>query len=425
MRVLFLTHRLPYAPNRGDRARAYHMVRVLAPVTSLHVVSLVHDEAEAAQSRIVRDLGAEVSAFLVPRWKNRIRALPRLAGSTPLTHLLLDAPGIGSALEHLAAEHRPDVVLAYCSSMAKFAMAPVFRNTPMVLDMVDVDSAKWRALALTSSWPMSAIYQREARTLRRFERLAALRARQTLVINEREAAELRAFAPEASIRVMGVGVDLAGLQPTGPATSAPMVVFCGVMNYTPNIEGVLWFARQVWPRIRATRPDARFCIVGAEPVEEVRRLSTLDGSITVTGTVPDVRRYLWDSAVSVAPLLTARGMQNKVLEAIAAGLPVVVTTAVSEGLPEGVRPPAARPTRRRTSRKRCWRCSPCRAISGARSRSERTSSCSPGTTNYRPFLPSWQTPRERRGPRARFRRPRHLNPFLRDEIGDSVSGSGL
>jgi len=337
VRVLFLTHRLPYAPNRGDRARAYHIVRVLAPVSALHVASLVHNEDEAGRTQAVRDLGAEVSAFRVPWLSNRLRAVSRLAGSTPLTHMLLDAPGIDAALERIVAEQRPDVVLAYCSSMAKFAMAPALRQTPMVLDMVDVDSEKWSALAQTAAWPMSAIYHREARTLRAFERLAVRHARRTIVINEREGVVLRAISPDAAISIVHNGVDLAGLRPRGSPSTAPVVVFCGVMNYTPNVEGVLWFAGHVWPRVLDARPTAQFFVVGADPGPEIRRLAQTHASITVTGTVPDVRRYLWDSAVSVAPLLTARGTQNKVLEAIAAGLPVVVTTPVMEGLPEMTR----------------------------------------------------------------------------------------
>jgi polysaccharide biosynthesis protein PslH len=336
VRVLFLTHRLPYAPNRGDRARAYHMVRLLAPFVELRVISLVHDDDEAAQTPQVRALGAAVSVFRVPQWKNRLRALPRLVGSTPLTHLLLDAPGIEPALERVAAEHQADVVLAYCSGMAKFAMAPFFRDVPLVLDMVDVDSAKWNALALTASWPMSAVYKREARTLRTFEAMAVQRARRTLVISERERAVLSAMSPGAPISVVENGVDFAGLKPSGAPASAAVVVFCGVMNYAPNVEGVLWFARDVWPLVLAAMPDARFSVVGADPVDEIRRLSAAHASITVTGTVADVRRHLWDSAVSVAPLLTSRGTQNKVLEAVAAGLPTVVTTPVSEGLPAAI-----------------------------------------------------------------------------------------
>jgi sugar transferase (PEP-CTERM/EpsH1 system associated) len=336
MNVVFLTHRLPYAPNRGDRARAYHTVRLLAPRVKLEVISLVHDEEEAAEVGRVRGLGAQVATFEVPKWANRLRAVSRLAGSRPLTHFLLDAPGIADALAQLVANRRPDVVLAYCSGMARFAMTPPLSTCPLVVDFVDVDSAKWLALSRDREWPMSWIYTREARTLGNFERQAARRARQSIVVNRREADLLTALAPGAAVRIISNGVDLAGLRPTTAPSEGAEIVFCGVMNYPPNVDGVHWFAREIWPLIRAGRPDARLVVVGSDPVDSIRQLAGTDSRITVTGAVQDVRTYLWHAAVSVAPLRTARGLQNKVLEAIAAGVPTVVTSEVQEGLPREV-----------------------------------------------------------------------------------------
>jgi glycosyltransferase involved in cell wall biosynthesis len=169
--------------------------------------------------------------------------------------------------------------------------------------------------------------------LGRFEGYAAMRARHSVVVNQREADLLAALAPAARVSVLSVGVNLADLRPAGPPAAAAEVVFCGVMNYAPNVEGVRWFAHDVWPRIRKERPDAHFSIVGSSPVEYVRRLANPQSGISVTGTVPDVRPYVWRAAVSVAPLKTARGVQNKVLEALAGGVPAVVTSPVAEGLP--------------------------------------------------------------------------------------------
>ena len=334
MRVLFLTHRLPYAPNRGDRTRAYHIIQSLASRTELEVVSFVHDADEAAQADRARALGVRVSIFEVPRWLNRMKAIPQLAGHRPLTHMLLDAPGFVARLRQITAERPPDVVLAYCSGMARFAVIPPLSQFPLVVDFVDVDSAKWEALAEHSSWPMRWIYRREARVLGPFEGEAALRARHSVVVNHREARLLKSLAPSAKVSVLPVGVSLHDLRPAGPPAAAPELVFCGVMNYAPNVEGVLWFAREVWPLVRRAQPDAHFSIVGSDPLESVRHLAKPDAGITVTGTVPDVRPHLWRAALSVAPLKTARGVQNKVLEALASGLPTVVTTPVAGGLPD-------------------------------------------------------------------------------------------
>ncbi|MCU1385640.1 MAG: hypothetical protein JWL71_4337 [Acidobacteria bacterium] len=338
MRVLFLTHRLPYAPNRGDRVRAFHIVRALAPRVQLELVSLAHDDDELAQAEGMRGLGVRVTALRVPAARNYAGAAVRLAGKRPLTHLLLDAPGLRAALTQIVSDRPPDVVLAYCSGMARFALEPPLAGLPLVVDLVDVDSEKWAALSRSAAAPRRWIYRREARYLRQFERRLARHAQATLVVNERERAAFDEIAPGADIRVVPNGVDLEPLAPASPPDERPRVVFCGVMNYAPNVEAVLWFAREVWPAIRRRRPDARFVVVGSEPTAAIRALASADDGIDVTGTVPDVRRHLWDSAAAVAPLLTARGVQNKVLEAIAAGLPAVVTPPVFEGLPASVRP---------------------------------------------------------------------------------------
>ena len=336
MKVLFLTHRLPYAPNRGDRIRAYHLIRTLAPRTSLEVVSLVHDDQEMSRVDDVRALGARVTAVRTSPVRGYASAAISLPGSKPLTHALLDAPGIRAALAEIVRERRPDVVLAYCSGMARFAFEAPLDGLPVVIDFVDIDSEKWAALGKTSAWPKRVIYRREARTLGRFEAEAANRARASLVVTERERVALRQIAPDANVHVIGNGVSLEHLRPAGAPTETPRVVFCGVMDYQPNVDGVLWFAREIWPQIRRRVPGAEFVVVGANPVASVQQLAGNDSGIVVTGTVPDVREYLWDAAMSVAPLLTARGLQNKVLEALAAGLPAIVTPQVWDGLPAAV-----------------------------------------------------------------------------------------
>ncbi len=338
MKVLLLTHRLPYAPNRGDRIRAYHLLQAIARSGDVHLVSLVHDELEESHAAGLRGLAASVTTVRVPALRNRARAVGRLAGETPLTHLLLDAPRLRHDVEAVAQLHPPDVVLAFCSGMAPLALEPPLSGLPLVLDMVDVDSAKWADLARVSRGPMSWVYAREARLLGAFERRASERASATLVTTAHEHETLAAMAPAARVHVVANGIDVDRFRPKRMPVGEPTVVFCGVMSYGPNRQAALWFARQVWPLVKARRPDARFTIVGAAPDAEVQALPDQDDSIRVTGAVTDVRPFLWRAALAVAPLQIARGVQNKVLEAVAAGLPCVVTPVVAKGLPPEVMP---------------------------------------------------------------------------------------
>jgi sugar transferase (PEP-CTERM/EpsH1 system associated) len=342
MKVLVLTHRLPYAPNRGDRVRAHHIVKLLAARADVHVVSLVHDAEEADHADTLRQIGVAVSTALVPRVRNLVSAALALPTDTPLTHALLHAPGMPAAIDRAIAGWSPDVVLAYCTGVAPFALAPPLAGLPLVLDVVDVDSAKWASFADATSFPRSWIYRREARWLGAFERRAVRAAAASTVVNERERDTLLRVCRGADVHVVPNGVDVSALTPHDPPAYEERVIFTAVFDYAPNTDGAIWFARRVWPLVRAARPSATLTLAGASPTRAVRQLAAADPSIEVTGAVADMRPYLWRSAIAVAPIHQARGVQNKVLEAAAAGLPSVVTSPVWKGLPQEVLPACRR-----------------------------------------------------------------------------------
>jgi polysaccharide biosynthesis protein PslH len=333
MRVLFLTHRLPYAPNRGDRIRAHYILRALRAHARVALVSLVHDGEEARHVDLIRDLVDEVHLAPVRRIRNGVAAAGALLTTKPLTHALLDSAAISGVLQTIMAARRPDVVLAYGSGMARFAVEPPLAEVPLVVDLVDVDSRKWKNLAVRTLAPMRWIYRREARWLSRFEAQLARSAFATTVVNRREQAALRAIAPDARVEVVQVGIDHEHLKPISGPADAPGVVFCGVMNYAPNVEAAVWLARDVWPLVRNRCVDARLMLVGSSPVAAVRRLASPERGIEVTGAVPDVRPFLWNAALATAPLQVAQGVQTKVLEAVGAGLPAIITSVVADGLP--------------------------------------------------------------------------------------------
>lgn len=333
MRVLYLTHRVPYAPNRGDRIRAFHTLRLLRQSgVEVHVVALAHDDDEWRSALGMEGLVTTWEVIRVPRWRNRLRAVVALGGVTPLTHALLDSQALRGAVGR-AADWKPHAVLAFCTGLAPLAMERPLDRLPFVLDMVDVDSAKWNDFAAEARAPMRWIYSREARRLGEFEARAARAAAATVVITTREAATLARLAPEARVIVAGNGVDIESFAPPVPCVRRPDVVFTAVFDYAPNQQGAVWLAHEVWPLVRLARPEARLLLVGARPTRRVWGLASQHAGIVVTGQVPDVRPYLWQASVAVAPLRVARGTQNKVLEALAAGVPAIVTPAVFDGLP--------------------------------------------------------------------------------------------
>jgi sugar transferase (PEP-CTERM/EpsH1 system associated) len=334
LRLLFLTHRLPYAPNRGDRIRAFHLLRHLSACAQVTLVSLVHDAKEAAHVDELRPFVDEIRVAMVPRAWNLMRAAARLPTDRPLTLELLHAPAIYAQLREVVRDHPPDLVLAYCSGMVRYAMEEPLSRFPFVLDMVDVDSEKWRILAETGAWPKRVVYRREARCLSRFEARAVQQALVTLTVNQKEADAIHRLVPTARVAVVENGIDLETFCPPGAPSAQPTVVFCGVLDYAPNDRAALRIVNDIWPLVLDARPDARLFLVGARPTANLRARAAESPSITVTGEVPDVKPFLWNAAVAAVPLRTARGLQNKVLEALAAGLPTVISPVVAEGLPQ-------------------------------------------------------------------------------------------
>jgi glycosyltransferase involved in cell wall biosynthesis len=220
MNVLFLTHRLPYAPNRGDRNRSYHLLKEMSRFADVSLFSLVHSSEEAAQADHM-PFTRDVTVARVTRIRNVVRGAALLATTQPLTHSLLDAPHMPATLAGLVSRKRPDVVVAFCSGMARFGLKAPLNHLPLVIDMVDVDSAKWEQVAAHSRGPWRWVYRREARTLAAFEAKACRAAFATLAVNERERETLAQLAPDARLLVLQNGIDLDQFWPPGPPARIP------------------------------------------------------------------------------------------------------------------------------------------------------------------------------------------------------------
>ena len=264
----------------------------------------------------------------------RLRALGYLLTAAPLTIPYFFSAKLQAEVRKALSARSYDRIYIYCSAMAQYVEIAEARQIPMVVDLVDVDSDKWRQYAACAPFPYSSVYRREARRLRAYERMVCERASFVTVTTEREARLVREICPQAPVHVIPNGVDRDFFSPglAGEVEAIPTVCFVGDMSYFPNEQAVVFFARKVLPLIRHAIPEARFLIVGRQPTRTVLRLQAIKG-VEVTGFVPDVRPYLARSQVSVAPFSIAAGIQNKVLEAMAYCLPVVATSRIAQSLP--------------------------------------------------------------------------------------------
>jgi sugar transferase (PEP-CTERM/EpsH1 system associated) len=266
----------------------------------------------------------------------RVRSLGALLGNRSLSLDYYHDKAMAAWVERTVREHKIERILIFSSAMAQYAEA--YPEARRVVDFVDVDSDKWRQYADQKSWPMSWLYGHEARQLLAYERKVARECDAALFVSAPEADLFRRLAPESEARIgyFNNGVDTEYFSPerhypSPYAAGERALVFTGAMDYWPNVDAVQWFAAEVFPQLLAATPGLRFYIVGARPAPAVQALAQQAG-IVVTGTVPDVRPYIAHAEVAVAPLRIARGIQNKVLEAMAMGRPVVVSAQALEGI---------------------------------------------------------------------------------------------
>ncbi len=339
MDVLFLSHRIPFPPNKGEKIRAHAVIAHLARHHTVHVGAFVDDPADLAYTDALQSLAG--GECYLPRLNPNLvypMGLAALFRGDPITTSYFGSRAMKAWISQLFAKRRIDCAYVFSSAMAPYLMhRRDFDAAKVVLDLVDVDSDKWQQYAQASQGPKRWLYNREARTLLKLERDAAAHFGATLLVSPYEAQTFKHLAPESAGRVYSVanGVDFSHFSGDHdfanpfPRGEIPLVM-TGAMDYRPNIEGALWFARSVMPLVTARLPEARFYIVGSNPARAV--VGAASPRVTVTGRVPDVRPYIAHAAASVAPLHIARGVQNKVLEAMALEKPVVATTAASRAL---------------------------------------------------------------------------------------------
>jgi sugar transferase (PEP-CTERM/EpsH1 system associated) len=339
--VLILAHRIPYPPDKGDKIRTYHMVQHLAQHYRVTLVCLIDDPDDCRHIPALEQMVHKLHYLVrTPRIMRAYVAWSLVTGCS-----FSQACFYSAKLQHVVDAYldtqKPAAILCFCSSMAEYVFRSRhwperFRDIGLLDDLIDVDSEKWAQYAVKHNSLLGWLYRREARLLRVVEQRIVQEFERTFLVSEEEKKVLGSDSSLEKVEAISNGVDLDYFSPGAIknqqiARVSGKLVFSGAMDYWPNVEGAVWFAEEIFPLVRKQVPRATFCIAGRNPAPAVKALEQVDG-VEVTGTVPDIRAYLASAHVCVVPLLIARGIQNKVLEAMAMGKPVVATFGAATGI---------------------------------------------------------------------------------------------
>jgi sugar transferase (PEP-CTERM/EpsH1 system associated) len=330
-KVVFLCQRVPWPPDRGDRITTWHLLQhLMQRGADLHIGCFQEEDRDAEG---VAFLASRCREIVAPRLSRRTRKLTSLRGlltGEPLTLPFFRDRALHAAMRRWSRPAPPDLCFVYSSSMAQYALGEP--AGAKVMHFAELDSDKWGQYAAKSGALGRWIYGREAVRLLAFEDRVARQFTRSLVVSDVERTLFRERIPGIDPAVLPNGVDVEHFTSQGDGNRAPhTAIFTGVMDYEPNIDGVCWFVDRCWPELRQRFPDARLLVVGSKPVPKVLALAQQPG-ITVTGRVPTTPPWFDQAAVAIAPLRLARGVQNKVLEAMSMGLPVVSSPQASQGL---------------------------------------------------------------------------------------------
>jgi len=328
MRIFFVCQRVPFPPDRGDKITTFNEIRHLSAQHEVHVFCLGDGRRDLDNIPGLSDYARSVTAVPLNGRASKLRAFTALIAGRPLSVAAFAEPELHGEIKRKFIKLKPDLIMVYSCNVAQFA--DHFPQVPRIMQFAELDSSRWGQYARRSPIPLRWIYSIEQRRFFAYERRIAHSFSHALVCTAFEQRDFERLIPGVAVSLVGNGVDLDYFRPMGDAKRPGSIVFTGVMDYLPNIDAVVWFCDEVLPLIHAQMPEASFVICGSRPARAVRRLAKRQG-VSVTGRVPDTRPYLDSAEVFVAPLRMARGIQNKLLEAMAMGLPCVASATAASG----------------------------------------------------------------------------------------------
>ena len=326
--IIFLCQRVPYPPDRGDRITTYNVIRMLKEIGKVRIGCFVEKERDKKSVTYLNSMGYEVFAQKLSPSLKKLAVLRFLPTKNPLTLPYFYSRKLKQKVDEWI-KGGCDLCMCYSSSMGQYVLYK--DGFTKIMQFAELDSDKWLQLSNQSGFPGSYINGREAKLLLEYEKKIARDFDLSLVVSDVEKKIFMERIPDVEPLVVENGVDFDYFCPNTSIKKEEAIVFTGVMNYPPNVMGVIKFVNEVWPEIRKYNSRVKFYIVGSDPVKSIRSLNGKDG-IIVTGRVPDTRPYMDKSLIAVAPLWVARGIQNKVLEAMSMALPVVSTTQAYLGI---------------------------------------------------------------------------------------------
>jgi sugar transferase (PEP-CTERM/EpsH1 system associated) len=328
MRIFFIGQRVPFPPDRGDKITTYNEIRHLSTKHEVHVFCLADGRRDLDNIPGLRRYAKSVTAVPVVGWASKLRALDAMLAGKPLSVAAFNEAKLHDAVTRKFSELQPDLIIVYSCNVAQYAEH--FPQVPRIMQFAELDSSRWGQFARRSRLPMRWVYALEERRFFAYERHIARSFSHALVCTAAEQRDFERLIPGAPVSLVGNGVDLDYFRSTGVAKRSGSIVFTGVMDYFPNIDAVVWFCDEVLPIVQQQIPGAGLTICGSRPAAAVRRLAKRRG-VTVTGRVPDTRPYMDEAELFIAPMRMARGIQNKLLEALAMGLPCVASQTAARG----------------------------------------------------------------------------------------------